>query len=131
MDDGIEEVTIEKERLWHISKNVPVALLFAILMQTAGVVWWASSMAAKVNNNAVAIEEKQVSLRAITETNSDIALALNRLTVTMENVNRQLLDTRATQKQFAADISEIKQNQALLRMQWEEMRKTLKPEKDK
>ena len=29
---------------WHLDKRVPVAIIFAILVQTAGAVWWASGM---------------------------------------------------------------------------------------
>lgn len=37
--------TPEKEsddKKWHLDRRLPVALLFTILLQTCGVVWWAS-----------------------------------------------------------------------------------------
>jgi hypothetical protein len=33
---------------WHLSKSVPISLIFAIFIQTAGVFWWASGVDAKV-----------------------------------------------------------------------------------
>lgn len=29
---------------WHLDKRVPIALIFAIMIQSAGGVWWASAM---------------------------------------------------------------------------------------
>ena len=33
---------------WHAGKEVPIATLAAIILQTAGVIWWAASTSAKV-----------------------------------------------------------------------------------
>jgi len=33
---------------WHLDKRVPVALLLAILVQTFGMGWWASSISERV-----------------------------------------------------------------------------------
>lgn len=32
------------EQQWHLDKRVPVAIIFALLMQSLGGVWWASSL---------------------------------------------------------------------------------------
>lgn len=34
---------------WHLDKRVPIALIFAIFMQTTGVIWWASSIQARMD----------------------------------------------------------------------------------
>jgi hypothetical protein len=34
---------------WHLDKRVPIALIFTIIVQTAGLVWWASSLTERVN----------------------------------------------------------------------------------
>jgi hypothetical protein len=31
---------------FHVDKRIPVALIFAMLVQTAGIVWWAASLQA-------------------------------------------------------------------------------------
>lgn len=36
------------EEPWHLDRRVPVALIFAILMQTIGIVWWAATIGAEV-----------------------------------------------------------------------------------
>lgn len=33
---------------WHLDKRVPIALIFAMCMQTAGIVWWGATTSEKV-----------------------------------------------------------------------------------
>lgn len=33
---------------WHLSRSVPITLILAILVQTGGMIWWASTLSAKV-----------------------------------------------------------------------------------
>jgi hypothetical protein len=42
---------------WHLDRRVPVAIIFAIAMQSAGAIWWASS----VNERMEQIERRQES----------------------------------------------------------------------
>lgn len=39
----------EKDR-WHVGKEIPLALIFAMLTQTAVGVWWAATQSAKLDN---------------------------------------------------------------------------------
>ncbi|GIK50367.1 MAG: hypothetical protein BroJett013_30640 [Alphaproteobacteria bacterium] len=34
---------------WHLDKRVPIALIAAIMTQAAGVVWWGSQLATRVD----------------------------------------------------------------------------------
>jgi hypothetical protein len=36
---------------WHLDKKVPIALIFALLLQTAGIVWWQASLAARTDDH--------------------------------------------------------------------------------
>lgn len=38
------------ETKWHLDKRVPLALILTIVIQTAGLVWWASSLSERVNS---------------------------------------------------------------------------------
>ena len=38
-----------KPERWHVGKEVPLALLLTLALQTAGGVWWAASMSAKMD----------------------------------------------------------------------------------
>lgn len=48
---------------WHLDKRVPIAIILAIFVQTAGVVWWA----ARLENRVVTLE------KANTEIATDLA----------------------------------------------------------
>lgn len=36
---------------WHLSKQVPIALIVTIAVQTVGVVWWAATLSAQVSKH--------------------------------------------------------------------------------
>ena len=35
---------------WHIAKEVPLAVLLMLMMQTAGGIWWLAQLSAKIDN---------------------------------------------------------------------------------
>ena len=37
------------DNAWHLSKSVPISLIFAIFMQSVAAVWWASSIENRVS----------------------------------------------------------------------------------
>ena len=39
------------EESWHLSKSVPLTLIFAIVMQTVALVWYVSSLDSAVTSN--------------------------------------------------------------------------------
>lgn len=58
----------ENDRNWHLDKRVPVALIFAIMVQTATAVWWAAGQDAMTENHerrlsALENGEDQVTVR--------------------------------------------------------------------
>ena len=42
---------------WHLDKKVPLALIFALLIQTATAFWWAAKLESKVDSNTIAVRE--------------------------------------------------------------------------
>ena len=34
---------------WHLDRKVPIALILTIIMQTAGAIWWAASLEARIS----------------------------------------------------------------------------------
>jgi len=42
---------------WHVGKEIPIAVLFAVLMQTAGGLWWAASLSAKIDSAIAQLAE--------------------------------------------------------------------------
>jgi hypothetical protein len=34
---------------WHVGKEIPIALIFALFVQTSGWIWWAATQSAKLD----------------------------------------------------------------------------------
>ena len=49
------------EDAWHLDKKVPLAFIVTILLQTAGIVWWGSSISERMNS----VEREQQDQRAV------------------------------------------------------------------
>lgn len=47
----IEDEDKQRTRKWHVGKEIPLAMVGAIFLQTVGVVWGAATLNAKVENN--------------------------------------------------------------------------------
>lgn len=39
---------MDSDARWHLDKRIPIALIIALLSQTAGAIWWARGIEAKV-----------------------------------------------------------------------------------
>lgn len=55
---------------WHLKKEVPIALILALLMQTAGIVWWAATIQAEnaaLRDRVVILEQAANSNRVVSE----------------------------------------------------------------
>ena len=35
---------------WHVGKEIPLAIIFAIAVQTMGAIWWAATLSAKLDD---------------------------------------------------------------------------------
>jgi hypothetical protein len=44
------EMSEENDKHWTVDRRVPLALIVAMAIQTAGAVWWASNVSERVNN---------------------------------------------------------------------------------
>ena len=45
------------DRRWHVGKEIPLALIVALFLQTAGGIWWAAGLTAKVDRALEALAE--------------------------------------------------------------------------
>jgi 5-bromo-4-chloroindolyl phosphate hydrolysis protein len=34
---------------WHLDRKVPIVLIFAIILQTAGIIWWAATLSVRLD----------------------------------------------------------------------------------
>lgn len=47
---NLDEKHIEEQGRWHLDKRVPIALIMAILIQTAGALTWAGAASERINH---------------------------------------------------------------------------------
>jgi hypothetical protein len=69
---------------WTLDKRVPLAFIMAIVLQTAGALWWASTMAATVQSQGQkigALESQRAGerLAVVEATIGDVRSQLNRI----------------------------------------------------
>jgi hypothetical protein len=67
---------------WHLDKSIPLGLIFAILVQTTGMVWWAASLTERVGSleNAAMDNRTTAPRLAVVESKlSDIKDVLSRI----------------------------------------------------
>lgn len=88
------------DQQWHLDKRVPVAIIFAILMQSLGGVWWASSL----NERTAQIERRldgfadrsQSSDRDISSLQQSVAVLSTQIDNTLRSVSRLENEVAAT-----------------------------------
>ena len=56
--DGVERR--EGGSRWHVGREVPIAVLIALLVQTAGGIWWLAQLSAKIDHAVSSITEFRV-----------------------------------------------------------------------
>ena len=76
----------KKRGSWVIDKHIPLALIFAIFLQTAGAFWWASRVQATIENNDMRITR----LEAVAMDIARLSERQVRLEVQNENVEKIL-----------------------------------------
>jgi uncharacterized protein HemX len=75
---------------WHLDRRVPVAIIFAIALQSAGAIWWAASMSERMEQ----IEQRQQAAGARAEAadarQAEQGQRIAVLTEAVANTNRNL-----------------------------------------
>lgn len=75
---------------WHLDKRVPIALIFAIMVQSASAIWWAAGISERMaqieRRQASQGERSEAADRLMAEQGQRIAV----LTEAVSNTNRNL-----------------------------------------
>ena len=48
-DNSAQDRANDRPERWHVGKEIPIALIFALFVQTGGWVWWAATQSAKLD----------------------------------------------------------------------------------
>lgn len=94
-------------RPWHMDRNVTLGLIFAVLMQTAGAVWWASAMNAKVDQQAAILAEQGARLRTVEQSaqaqqiaGATVSAQIGAMRETLDQVRQDQRETNALLRQY-------------------------------
>lgn len=83
---------VRKDESWHVGKEIPLAMLFAVLIQTMAAVWWAASFSATITGKLDNLSYQVASLTADKysqhDAARDFALIEEKLRSTTQDINQ-------------------------------------------
>lgn len=81
----------EEKRSWHLGREIPVAIIVTLVLQTLGALWWAANIGAKVEANERAMVVAQLAQQALDRRQDDEALRSEaRWTLQLERINGKI-----------------------------------------
>lgn len=83
---------------WHVGKEIPLAMLFAILVQTGAAIWWAASFSATVTTKLDDLSNQVAALTADKYTQHDAIRDQALMNEKIENLKRQMEDMKWRKK---------------------------------
>lgn len=79
---------------WHLSKSVPLTLVFAIAVQTAGFIWYMSSLDKSVETNAREIARQEVRLMAVESSVQALEITMARIDENIKSIRLMMEKSR-------------------------------------
>lgn len=68
-----------EQESWHLSKSVPISLIFGLITQGAAIVWTVSMMLGDIESNRTNIKEMEVRVNKIEDMVHDQAVSMARI----------------------------------------------------
>lgn len=85
---------MDQNEEWHLSKSVPVTLVFAIAVQTAGFIWYMSSLDKSVETNAREIARQEVRLMAVESSVQTLEITMARIDENIKSIRVMMEKSR-------------------------------------
>ena len=79
---------------WHLSKSVPITLIFAVAVQTAGFIWYMSSLDKSVETNAREIARQEVRLMAVESSVQTLEITMARIDENIKSIRVMMEKSR-------------------------------------
>lgn len=76
--DGTERREPERNERWHIGKEIPLAVLVVLLIQTGGGIWWLAQLGGKLDFAVATIQEFKAERYTRDDARRDFELARQR-----------------------------------------------------
>jgi len=70
---AVERSKAERQSNWHVGKEIPLAMIGALLLQTACVIWWAASISAQTDANRQALAAFAITQNSVDKRQDDDA----------------------------------------------------------
>lgn len=67
-----------REESWHVGREIPIALIAALFVQTGGWVWWAATQSAKLDNLTVMVADFKAGQYTQTDARRDLEVVTER-----------------------------------------------------
>jgi hypothetical protein len=77
---------------WHLSKNVPITFVLAIVLQSVGIVWFVSGLESSVNTNVRDIARHEIRIAEIEKTQQAMAVLNARIDENIKAI-REMMET--------------------------------------
>ena len=88
----------ENKDSWHLSKSVPISLIFALIIQAAAIVWTVSNMSSTIDRNAMDIVRLDARTASLEKIVQDQAVAMARIDENIKAI-RQYVEQMIKQQQ--------------------------------
>lgn len=75
---------------WHLSKSVPLTLLFGLVVQGAAIVWTVSMMMSDIDRNAAAITNLNFRVEKIEDLVQSQAIAMARIDENIKEIRKSV-----------------------------------------
>jgi len=83
---------------WHLSKSVPISLIFALIIQAAAIVWTVSNMSSTIDRNTMDIVRLDARTASLEKIVQDQAVAMARIDENIKAI-RQYVEQMIKQQQ--------------------------------
>lgn len=87
------------KRQWHLGKEIPVAVIVVLVIQTAGGIWWASALTAAMGEAVRKISILEVKADTAAQKIGELSAATQVTGAKTEGISQQL-NTLQTQVEF-------------------------------
>lgn len=88
---------MEQDKAWHLSKSVPISLIFALIAQAAAIVWTVSNMSSTIDRNAIEIIRLDTRVTTVETIVQEQAVTMARMDANIQAIRdyiEQLLRSR-------------------------------------
>lgn len=86
---------MNEQEPWHLSKSVPVTLIFAILCQTVALIWFVASLSNDVAANKMLNAKQDAKIESLESVVQNQAITMARMDENIKSI-RELLEAMAS-----------------------------------